>query len=336
MTLCGCGCGEEVKKGRKFIQYHWIRVNNPMDNPESRKKVSESRIGKPLSEETKKKMSVSHTGIKGTPHTEESKRKLSEILTGRTKKEYEYLKIHSEKMRGRTKENHDGVRRGAEKKRGKTKENDEGVRRRVETRKQNYKKENHPFYGKKFTDEHRKKISDHHADFRGEKSSRYGKSSWKKGLTKEKENDERVKKHADTMKQKWQDLAYVKRMLKSLSIKPNKPEKIINSLLQQLLPNEYALNVTGHIVIDGKIPDFVNINGQKKLIEFNGDHWHNETETKKRIELFKTYGWSTLVIWEHEMNNMVDVTNKILAFNNLPVISASKQLKLYDLEANTL
>ena len=334
MTLCGCGCGEEVKNGRKFIQYHWIRVNNPMNNPESREKVSKSRIDKPLSEETKQKMSMSHTGVKRTPHTEETKRKLSKIFTGRTKEEYEYLRISSEKMRGRTKETHEGVRRHAEKMRGRTKENNEGVKKRVETWKKNYRKENHPFYGKKFSDAHRKKISENHADFHGEKSSRYGKSSWKKGLTKE--EDERVKKHADTMRRKWQDPVYVRKMLKSLSIKPNKPEKIINSLLQHLLPNEYTLNVEGHIVIDSKIPDFVNINGQKKLIEFNGDHWHNEKETEKRIELFKKYGWSTLVIWEHEMNDMVEVTNKILVFHDLPAISAAKQLNLFDLETNKI
>ena len=43
--LCGCGCGEEVRwhafenRWNKFIYGHYIRINNPMNNPKSRAKV---------------------------------------------------------------------------------------------------------------------------------------------------------------------------------------------------------------------------------------------------------------------------------------------------------
>ena len=33
---CECGCGEIVKPGNRFIQYHHIRGNNPMNTPEGR------------------------------------------------------------------------------------------------------------------------------------------------------------------------------------------------------------------------------------------------------------------------------------------------------------
>ena len=43
MTLCECGCREEVKKGNRFIQGHYARMHNPMKNPKTVKKNIESR-----------------------------------------------------------------------------------------------------------------------------------------------------------------------------------------------------------------------------------------------------------------------------------------------------
>ncbi len=76
-------------------------------------------------------------------------------------------------------------------------------------------------------------------------------------------------------------------------------------------------------MIEGKSPDFVNINGQKKLIELFGDYWHSKKITGKdetmevndRVNLFKQYGWDTLIIWEKELKNIDNLKNKILAFN---------------------
>ena len=53
--------------------------SNPMDNEESRKKLSETRKGKTFSEESRKKMSEAK---KGKKHTEEHKQKVSEAKKG--------------------------------------------------------------------------------------------------------------------------------------------------------------------------------------------------------------------------------------------------------------
>lgn len=108
--------------------------------------------------------------------------------------------------------------------------------------------------------------------------------------------------------------------------KPNKPEKLLNKLLQRLLPKEYKINIKGNIMILGrKVPDFVNINGQKKIIEMYGDYWHSDKFIKKhgcyentekgRIKYFKKLGWETLIIWEHELKDLDKVKNRILEFN---------------------
>jgi G:T-mismatch repair DNA endonuclease (very short patch repair protein) len=108
-------------------------------------------------------------------------------------------------------------------------------------------------------------------------------------------------------------------------VKPNKKENDLNVLLESLSPNEYALNVKGNILIlGGKVPDFVNINGQKKIIELFGDYWHSDefiqrtghghSETDRR-EYFKQFGWDTLVVWEHELKDKTVLREKILAFS---------------------
>ena len=402
MSKCGCGCGGEASPGRRFISGHWIRVNNPMNNPESRKKVGDSKRGKHLSEETCQKMSASHTGVKRTPHTKATKGKIGDAHRGKTKKNSESVRRQAEKMTGRTKENHDGVRRGAEKKRGRTKENDEGVRRRAEAQKgrpnPNKGKTYEEIFGIQKANEIMKKIKDNHADCSGENSSMYGKHhteesreqmsknnamknrpeirekaskatikfyqdnpeakpiGTKNGMfgkhhTKEARkkiseansnpSEERRKQISESTKLLWQDPVYVQKVLTAWNLKPNEPEQLIYNILQKFLPNEYTLNIKGEVLIlAGKRPDFVNINGKKKVIEFNGCYFHEcplcfpdkgnkgLIETEKRVKLFKKYGWSTLVIWEHELKDMKAVVNKILEFHNIRSLSTTKQLTI--------
>ena len=132
-------------------------------------------------------------------------------------------------------------------------------------------------------------------------------------------------------KKYWQNPEYRKKalmsMLKSSHVKPNKKETILYNLLKQILPKEYKINVKGQVMILGrKVPDFVNVNGQKKIIEMYGDYWHSnefikrknrcyEDTEKGRIKYFRKLGWQTLIIWEHELKNLKKVEKKILKFN---------------------
>jgi hypothetical protein len=42
---CECGCGEKVKFGKRFLRGHNLRINNPVDRLEVRKKIRENRRG---------------------------------------------------------------------------------------------------------------------------------------------------------------------------------------------------------------------------------------------------------------------------------------------------
>ena len=103
--------------------------------------------------------------------------------------------------------------------------------------------------------------------------------------------------------------------------KPNKPEKALNKLLQDVLPREYKFVGNNEIIIDTFNPDFININGQKKIIELYGDYWHNLPKQRKlhkiRIKTYKKYGYKTLIIWEHKLKNLEKLKDRILKFNKI-------------------
>jgi len=118
----------------------------------------------------------------------------------------------------------------------------------------------------------------------------------------------RNKKIGDGSRRAWQNPEQrdrrIRASMKGNGFKPNKPEKFLTKLLQKLIPNEYKYVGDGEFILAGKCPDFVNINGQKKIIEMFGDYWHGEERTgrtkeeneQERVSCFAQYGYKTLII----------------------------------------
>ena len=150
--------------------------------------------------------------------------------------------------------------------------------------------------------------------------SKYNKK--RKGIFKHtKETIEKIKK---SLKHLWQNKKYrentIKAQRKGMKVKPNKPEKLLNKLLNNLFPKEYKFVGDGKIILGGFNPDFININGQKKIIELYGDYWHNRPDSKskhkRRINAYKKFGYKTLIIWEHELKKIDKTKQKIMEFNS--------------------
>lgn len=78
--------------------------------------------------------------------------------------------------------------------------------------------------------------------------------------------------------------------------------------------NEWKFTGDFSFMINGKNPDFTNINGQKKLIELFGDYWHKDDNPQDRIDVFKPFGWDTLIIWERELKDIKQLKRKIFDF----------------------
>lgn len=104
--------------------------------------------------------------------------------------------------------------------------------------------------------------------------------------------------------------------------KLTKPERRLRNRLNCLFPGEYKFVGDGTIFIDYKCPDFININGQKKIIEMFGDYWHGEERTgrtkvqekNQRIKHFAKYGFKTLIVWESELKNILQLKEKLIKF----------------------
>lgn len=127
---------------------------------------------------------------------------------------------------------------------------------------------------------------------------------------------EHRRKVSEASKRQWQDPKIkdkmIKGWLKGIQAKPNKAERKLNEIIQSIQKKEYALNVRGNIMIlGGKVPDFVNINGKKRLIELYGNYFHKDENPNDRIKYFRKFGYNTLIIWESELANKEKLAIKV-------------------------
>jgi len=127
--------------------------------------------------------------------------------------------------------------------------------------------------------------------------------------------------HSARMKKRWQEESYVERQKLARDMKPNKAELTLGDLLGRLFINEYRYVGDFSFFLGGRCPDFMNVNGQKKLIELYGDYYHDQeifpdTMTpEERISHFKDYGFNTLIVWEKELNDEPQLIEKLQAFH---------------------
>jgi G:T-mismatch repair DNA endonuclease (very short patch repair protein) len=116
----------------------------------------------------------------------------------------------------------------------------------------------------------------------------------------------------------------IEAMLKAnIEIRPNKPEKKVMSIVEQEFL-DFKYTGDGSFWIQGKNPDFITVKGRKQIIEVLGCYWHGclehfpdekkYKEFEDRVRLFKSYGYSTLGIWEHELKHPEKVIERIQEF----------------------
>jgi hypothetical protein len=286
---CECGCGEYVKKNRnRYISKHQC-IGRSAPNKD-----------KPMKEEQKIKQSLAmkgkpvwNKGLKGCytfTQTKEAVRKMveSRVKNGNNKHSEETKKkiglahkgkIISEETRVKMSEGNKG-----------RKFSEESLKKRVKSR-----IANGPSW---HSEETRKKIGLSH-----------------KGKLHSQEWKEKVSK---TMLDKFKnDQTYLENWSAGCKVSPNNLELKVQGWLDSLFPHEWKYVGDFQIFIGGKCPDFMNINGQKKLIEIFGDYWHKNDDSQDRIDHFKKYGFNTLVLWEGEINsNPIKAKRQIMSFHN--------------------
>ncbi len=161
--------------------------------------------------------------------------------------------------------------------------------------------------GKKMDKDYREKLSKSHmGKTSGNKGKKQLSTSGNKNPAKRFEVREKLKKimlkrsieNSKIGKEKWKDMKYrektIKAILKGLMKRPTSLEKqMIELIKKHSLPYKYTGD--GSFLVGFKNPDFVNINGEKKLIEVGNVYHHQNDYENKRREHFAKYGWKSYI-----------------------------------------
>jgi hypothetical protein len=135
----------------------------------------------------------------------------------------------------------------------------------------------------------------------------------------QKESIGKASKMAWSNKNEYDKGEWVKNILsgkkQATKCSPNKAERKLSLILNAVNPNEWKFVGDGQVIISGKCPDFININGQKKIVELFGDYWHKGQNPQDRIDTFAPFGYETLVVWERELKNKNVLIEKIKVFS---------------------
>lgn len=85
--------------------------------------------------------------------------------------------------------------------------------------------------------------------------------------------------------------------------RPTEPEKVMLEWLDTNRSGEWEYNgdnIDG-LIVAGKIPDFISVNGQESVIEIFGEYWHDEGEVELLTAHYAKYGFKCYVFWDYEV-----------------------------------
>lgn len=122
-------------------------------------------------------------------------------------------------------------------------------------------------------------------------------------------------KRREAAKQLWQNEEYITRWMTATRAKPNTLENKTRRILLHLIPDEFAYNgdFSQGISIGRRIPDFVDVNGHKWIIELFGEPFHSPLCIPKRkilprrrysetIKHYKKYGYKCIIFWSRDID----------------------------------
>lgn len=118
--------------------------------------------------------------------------------------------------------------------------------------------------------------------------------------------------------QRLRETEMMEKIAKGLQSKPNKLETKLQNLLSTYFPKQWEYN-RGQVILNGLIPDFINVDGQKAVIEVFGEYWHtgrvkwHQTELG-RVMAYNSLGFRCLVIWGSGLKDENSVVLKIKRF----------------------
>ena len=96
---------------------------------------------------------------------------------------------------------------------------------------------------------------------------------------------------------------------------PNNEERFLVTVFEKY-SFPYKFVGDGQVIIGGRNPDFINTNGQKKIIEFFGEYWHPPEDENEKREIYKQFGFDLLVIWGKDLKDEKALLDKVIKFED--------------------
>ncbi len=166
---------------------------------------------------------------------------------------------------------------------------------------------NNPFFGKKHTEETKQKMSQSMTGLKHPFTPEGKASFYQKRITSEFRQEKSTCLNKLWQRDDFRDNCAIKNMkilrrVASLGSRQvcNNGEQFLFDILNELFPGEYRYN-DGWFMLGRKFPDFVNVNGQKKVIELFGEKWHPIFDIAKYQEHYKQFGYSVLMVWGNQL-----------------------------------
>ena len=122
---------------------------------------------------------------------------------------------------------------------------------------------------------------------------------------------------SEVHKENWKNPEFARRMVEAQNRKPNGPELQLLSVLSKHFPDEWKYVGDGTFWLEGKNPDFMNVNGEKQVIEIFGYYWHDpgyfpsRMSEEELIAHYREYGFNCIVFWEFDVYNEEEVVERM-------------------------
>ena len=108
----------------------------------------------------------------------------------------------------------------------------------------------------------------------------------------------------------WQNQDYIRKVYKGLNARPTKPEEKLITVFNKHLPElQYNGDFRLGVSLARLIPDFININGIKEVVEVFSVRFHignvpDNLKEETRVERYNKLGYKCLILWAKDIIQM--------------------------------
>jgi very-short-patch-repair endonuclease len=114
----------------------------------------------------------------------------------------------------------------------------------------------------------------------------------------------------------WNDNDIILKRQAHIKRKPNIEESSLNYILQKYFPNQWKYVGDGKFWIEKRNPDFINSNGKKLIIEYDGSYWHkNKERDLLRTQIYSKHGYKMLSLNEIDLKKIESLLEKVKSFS---------------------